>query len=198
MKHLINLFGITLLFFSVVSCSEDILQNDQNLIDHEENALKSEDKVASDDNSLSLKCTTTDNCKSETAWAKGKRYTPRGNWATYTPLPTNPPDANGLLGCYSVWAGKNMYAGYVCFYEEGDDIRIFIGLFECWSFQDVSEPIKIQGYNDPPPSENPNPGGFTTYKGDGEILSYGYQVIVPKYNFYGIHLDVQNCCIDEE
>ena len=132
-------------------------------------------------------------CTEETAWAAGPRYVARGNWATFTPLST---EVDPLI-----FAGQNMLAGKVTFsawyegaaWNEGE-IRIKIWLDPCWSLQDVVEPIKIQGYSKVP-SGNPSPGLFTTYKGIGEIGQWGYiYVIVPMYDYYGIHLDLQNCC----
>ena len=52
------------------------------------------------------------------------------------------------------------------------------------------ELIKIQGYNDAP-SGNPAPGQFKTYKGTETTI------IVDKYNYYGIHLDMAKLVVTE-
>jgi hypothetical protein len=172
MKHLTKILTIALVLFAMASCSEDLLQD--------------EDTVAKNKSSR-LKCTCVEDCTYETAWAAGQRYTPRGNWATYTPNP-------GLEACVVIYAGQDMYAGQVCF-EEGDPgyYLLVIHLSRCWFLQDVNEPIKIQGY-DVAPSGNPAPGKFITYKGSGTQINVAkYEVTVPIFNYYGIHLDLENC-----
>jgi len=141
-------------------------------------------------NTMTPKCDVVPpDCKEETAWADGLRYTARGNWATYV---TTPSSING--SCIDILAGQYMLAGRVCFYPwTAGFVRLKFFLDDCWSLQDVSEAIKIQGYPSGP-SGNPAPGRFTTYKGNGEDKGSYIQVIVPYYPFYGIHLDVQNCC----
>ncbi len=119
-------------------------------------------------------------CTSETAWAAGDRYISRGNWATYTHY-------DGELLTVDLFAGQTKDAGDVTFSTPNDGmITITIDLADGWFLQAVDEPVKIQGY-DTAPSGNPPAGSFNTYK--GELL----QVTVPAYNFYGVHLDLQNC-----
>lgn len=112
---------------------------------------------------------------SETAWATGSRYVSQGNWATYTEY---------AEGTVNIYAGQSMLAGTATFSAVVDGkVTITINL-DGWALQDVSESVKIQGY-DAAPSGNPAPGQFTTYKGTA------LTVTVPAYAFYGIHLDVR-------
>jgi len=62
-------------------------------------------------------------------------------------------------------------------------VTITISLNSGWSLQEVSNPVKIMGY-DNAPSGNPSPGRFTS---KGSSLT----VTVPEARFYGIHLDVR-------
>jgi hypothetical protein len=128
-------------------------------------------------------CTPPPTCyQGETAWATGPRYVSRGNWATYTPY---------AAGSVNVYAGQNMLAGTATMSAVVDgNVTITIALNADWSFQDVSNPVKIQGYS-VAPSGNPSPGRFAN---KGNSLS----VTVPAANFYGIHLDVQKAvqCAD--
>ncbi|MBN1414596.1 MAG: hypothetical protein JW973_05815 [Bacteroidales bacterium] len=174
MKNLLKIISIIAVLFAIASCSED--------------------NITGNEDSHSLKCTVTDECTSETAWADGNRYVNKGNWATYTQKPGSFPT------CVDLLAGQDMLAGQVCFLDipgDPDHLKIKIFLNKCWSYQDVNEPIKIQGYNGNVPSGNPAPGKFTTYKGKGEQGTSTLYVIVPVFDFYGIHLDVQNCCLEE-
>jgi hypothetical protein len=177
MRHLARIITVIMILFTAVSCSEDILKSE-----------------AADEDSLSLK--TTGNCYPETAWVEGYRYVFIGNWATYTYCLK----LKELPVCLAIYAGKKMFAGQVCFSAiDGDPnhLKLRIDLnYPCWRFQDVTETIKIQGY-DIPPSGNPAPGLFTTYKGNGELIDGDYYITVPIFEYYGIHLDVQNCCVEE-
>ena len=111
----------------------------------------------------------------ETAWTQGAKYVSRGNWATYTAK---------TAGTVTLYAGQTLPAGTATLTVNGTTVTIAISLNAGWSLQDVTEPVKIQGYT-VAPTGNPSPGLFTTYKGT-ELL-----VTVPVYNFYGIHLDVR-------
>lgn len=171
MKHLTKILTMALVLFAMGSCSEELLQD--------------EDTIAKNKSSR-LKCTCVEDCTYETAWAAGQRYTQRGNWATYTPNP-------GLGNCVFIYAGQNMYAGKICFEDGGSgNYKLLINLSACWNLQDVSEPIKIQGYASAP-SGNPAPGKFNTYKGNGTQTNGSIEVTVPFFDYYGIHLDLENC-----
>lgn len=121
-------------------------------------------------------CTVVPPCfQEETAWANGPRYVSRGNWATYTPYQE---------GTVNVYAGQNMFAGTATMSAvSGGEVTITIALNAGWSLQNVSQPVKIQGYS-VAPSGNPSPGRFAS---KGTSLT----VTLPAANFYGIHLDVQ-------
>lgn len=113
----------------------------------------------------------------ETAWAAGSRYVTQGNWATYTPYVANTP--------INVYAGQTYLVGTVTFSEVvNGKVTITLAALNGARLQNVAESVKIQGY-ETPPSGNPSPGLFTTYKGNQST------VIVDAYAYYGIHLDVQ-------
>jgi hypothetical protein len=133
--------------------------------------------------SFSHDCTPPPTCfQGETAWATGSRYVSRGNWATYTTY---------AAGSVNLYAGQNMLAGTATMSEVSNGmVTITIALNEGWSFQNVGEPVKVQGYN-VAPTGNPSPGRFAT-------KSSSLSVTVPAANYYGIHLDVQKAvqCAD--
>jgi hypothetical protein len=145
----------------------------------------------------------------ETAWSDGSKYNRdrknKANWATFTSY------VDGLSGV-DLLAGQRLEAGTVTFTDLGDNqVEITIVLNEGWrlapeydsdgnEISDVHpEAIKIQGYDGATgPTGNPNPGTFTTYKGDGGIpvADNTYVIVVGKFDYYGIHLDVEqgiNC-----
>lgn len=120
--------------------------------------------------------------KDETAWSFGNCYNrERGNWASYTTYP-------GEKRTVKLMAGKIYEIGEVSFEPYGDDVKITINLFENGGFQDVSENVKIQGYNERP-SGNPAPGQFNTHKGNASGSTY--YVVVPRYRHYGVHVDAK-------
>lgn len=120
-------------------------------------------------------------CEGETAWSFGPRYNVRGNWATYTPY-------DGDEKTVDLFAGQTRHAGTVHFSAvDGGKVTITIEMEEDWSLQDVSDAIKVQGYNGKAPSGNPAPGRFRTYKGNE--LSF----TVDAFEFFGIHVDIQYC-----
>jgi hypothetical protein len=103
-----------------------------------------------------------------------------GNWATFV-------EYEGVEKIVTLFAGQTMEAGTVKFEPDNGNVKITITLNEGWRLEDIDEAVKIQGYNDSPQSyENPAPGLFTTYKGT-ELVG----IIVPEYNFYGVHLNVE-------
>lgn len=94
-------------------------------------------------------------------------------------------DTNGPA-CQKIYAGqKEMVGGSVCYNAATDELTITLG--PGWSLQNVSEPVKIQGYGTPP-SKRPAAGLFTTYKGTslGPIKGNNKR-------YYVVHLDVQYC-----
>ncbi len=128
--------------------------------------------------SFSHDCTPPPTCyEEESAWSDGPRYVSRGNWATYTPY---------SAGNVNVYAGKTKFAGVATMSSVSADnkVTISIALNPGWSLQEVSNPVKIQGYDLTPPAGNPSPGRFAS---KGSSLT----VTLAKANFYGIHLDVR-------
>ncbi len=116
--------------------------------------------------------------KGETAWAAGIRYVTKGNWETYTPYVANTP--------INVYAGQTYLVGTVTFSEVVDGkVTITLAALNGATLQDGSETVKIQGYNATPPSKNPAPGQFKTYKGTATTIT------VDAFAYYGIHLDVK-------
>ncbi|WP_298684156.1 hypothetical protein [uncultured Methanomethylovorans sp.] len=122
--------------------------------------------------------------KGETAWATGPRYVTKGNWATYTPYA-------GETKTVKIYAGQTIEIGTATLAPVNGKVKITINLYGAL-FADVKENLKIQGYTAVPPAQNPAPGKFTTYK--GTISGSSTTVIVDKFNFYGIHLDVKVPC----
>lgn len=125
---------------------------------------------------FSRSCTPPPSCfNTESAWATGPRFVTRGNWATYTPY---------QQGSVNIYAGQSKFAGTATMSAvSGGNVTITIALNSGWSLQNVSNPVKIQGYS-VAPSGNPSPGRFAS---KGTSLT----VTVPAAGFYGIHLDVQ-------
>jgi len=115
--------------------------------------------------------------KDETAWAAGPRYVEQGNWATYTPYVAN--------STVDVFAGQNYLIGTATFSEVVDGkVTITLISLNGGRLQEVAESVKIQGF-ETPPSGNPAPGQFNTYKGNETSIT------VDAYPYYGIHLDAQ-------
>jgi hypothetical protein len=86
-----------------------------------------------------------------------------------------------------ITAGQTIEVGEVMISSNGDGTStITILLSDGVELQNVSEPVKIQGY-DVLPSRRPAAGLFTTYKG-AELV-----VTVPDAQYYVIHLDVLLC-----
>jgi hypothetical protein len=121
----------------------------------------------------------TENCFSyDTAWADGSSYVSQGSWATFSTFAPN--------SVVTLYAGQTKVAGTVSLssVDVNGNVTITVTFASDWSQQEVSESVKIQGY-DSAPSGNPAIGNFTTYKGND------LTVTVPYYPFYGIHLDVR-------
>ncbi len=121
------------------------------------------------------------NCQTETAWG-GNTPGQGAAWWYYF-------DTTNGVNSQDIWAGQNMLAGNVTVTPNNDGTAtISIMLNDGWQFQNVAEPVKIQGYNDNTlPTVRPAAGLFTTYKGTALIVN------VPLFSYYAIHLDVQKC-----
>lgn len=124
-----------------------------------------------------LKTRTGELCwRDETAWTKGSKYSKSG-WAMYTQFSAN--------SCVDLIAGKNTNVGTVCFSDVvNGKVTITVNMADGWTFQHVSEPVKIQGY-DSAPSGKPAPGKFTSFKGAA------FSIEVDAANYYGIHIDIR-------
>ncbi|WP_200974283.1 hypothetical protein [Echinicola sp. 20G] len=145
----------------------------------------------------------------ETAWACGPRYTKKGNWAMYIEVPEydeNVPVGQDIKWVYLQAGNKGQYIGAVKLKElrnadipvgasPGEFVELLIRIdAPLWSFALDDENVKVQGY-DTAPSGNPAPGRFSTLKDmstamTGDDWKY-YSAIVPRYPFYGVHVDVQ-------
>jgi len=115
---------------------------------------------------------------SKTAWGAGDPYNENdsNDLATYSTYIPNTP----LI----IYAGE-YEVGTLTFIEmDNATVKIIINLVG-WGFQEVSEPIKIQGYNSNVPKINPSPGQFKTYKGTSLFIT------LPKYTYYGVHLSLR-------
>ncbi len=119
--------------------------------------------------------------KNETGWAAGTRYSPKGNWATYTPYA-------GIAKRVTLYAGKTMEAGKVAFSapDSNKKVTITITLNRGWHFDDVSDNVKIQDYPIAP-SGNPSPGRFAWKRCATKSC---FSIKVPANNYYGVHVDL--------
>jgi hypothetical protein len=189
MKTSVGLLAM-ILAVGMMSCSEAPVMEEQEFIAKDQGSLKT---------------VPTDECEEETAWAEGMPYNAggRGSWATYLVMDTELKDGVEVLvnTCRDVYAGRDgMYVGGVCLDPQGDGTVLVKFTFNpCWSLQDVEEAIKIMGY-DVAPSGNPSIGNFDTFKGQIVYVEsvFNYIGYIAEYPYYGIHLDVENCCPDPE
>lgn len=121
----------------------------------------------------------------ETAWGGNTEGGGKGWWYYFDP-------SKGSN--QTIWAGQTINVGNVTVSGCSDGkATITITLTDGWELQDVdkdgkpvTEPVKIQGY-DEIPDERPPAGKFETYKGNSPTVE------VPCFNYYAIHLDVQLC-----
>lgn len=125
-------------------------------------------------------------CSYETAWGGDTEGGGgKGWWYYFDP-------SKGLT--QTIWAGQIINVGNVTVSGCSDGkATITITLTDGWELQDVdkdgkpvTEPVKIQGY-DEIPDERPPAGKFETYKSNSPTVE------VPCFNYYAIHLDVQLC-----
>ena len=140
-----------------------------------------------------------DDCviRHETAWADGPRYVEQGNWATYTEFAAD--------DVVNIYAGQTELIGTVIMSmaeaidSEGNPTGeyfqdLLFELVDGWVLEDVEENVKIQGYMDVPPADNPAPGQFTYKYSLGGITSWGIGFSTEvQYTYFGIHLDVEIC-----
>ena len=67
-------------------------------------------------------------------------------------------------------------------------VTITITLNDGWRFKNTEENVKIQPYDEEPPAENPNSGGFA-FKAAADESPFVIQV--PLAAYYGIHMEVE-------
>ena len=180
MKKLLKLVMIATAVLLIGSCSEfpfdDSLDADQVVLT-EESALKSTTCCPPP----SPPCYPP--CKEETEWSLGSPYVDKGNWAMFTLF-------TGCGQTVDIIAGQHMTIGKVRFTIFGDNMVLEMLLFGDWCLKGT-ESLKIEGYNDEP-DEKPSPGKFT-YKFDPDLIDGYGVVVVPIFDYYGIHMDV-GCC----
>ncbi len=86
---------------------------------------------------------------------------------------------------HPIYAGQQLVEGAFAEYSNG---VLTITLGDNMMLRNVSDPVKIQGYNEGElPSERPAAGLFTTYKGNELVIE------LPYFPYYVIHLDVWVC-----
>lgn len=88
-------------------------------------------------------------------------------------------------GTYPIYAGQQAVAGATVEYNATTD-QISIVLGDHMQLQNVSEPVKVEGYN-VLPSERPAAGLFELYKGTSLTVQGNNS------NYYVVHLDVEVC-----
>jgi hypothetical protein len=88
----------------------------------------------------------------------------------------------------TIYAGQEIPIGTVSIENDDDGFTFTITLENGWKLQNVSESVKIQGYNILP-GKRPAAGLFSTYKGTELTKS----VPASAYDYYVIHLDVEKC-----
>jgi hypothetical protein len=87
----------------------------------------------------------------------------------------------------SIYAGQELTDGSITYDSGTGSFTIDLG---SWSLQDVSEPVKAQGYSTLP-NRRPAAGPFTTYKGSSLTFSGDGS------RYYVIHLDLTKECETE-
>ena len=88
-------------------------------------------------------------------------------------------------GEQTIWAGQDINIGTVNY----DGNSIVISFTGGWQLNDVTDAVKIYGFENVP-DDDPNPG-----QNPGDLLYHGDEltVSVGEYNIYVIHLDVRLC-----
>jgi hypothetical protein len=146
----------------------------------------------------------------ESAWANGTRFVSKGNWATYSgPYTIQECSVDALeevQECYTsetAWAGNSKGEGNAWWYifdtQESKTQSIYAGQkltdgtisydngiltinLGSMKLQNVSEPVKIQGF-DSLPDSRPASGQFKTFKGNQLVINVG------SARYFAIHLD---------
>ncbi|HDZ40220.1 MAG TPA: hypothetical protein ENH59_00855 [Bacteroidetes bacterium] len=92
--------------------------------------------------------------------------------------------ASPVTSTETIWANRHIDVGTVI-YDPGQN-TLTISLKGGWSLSDISEPVKIQGYNKIP-KNTPGTGLLNSYRGKDTRIE------IPPHRYYVIHLDVQLC-----
>jgi hypothetical protein len=121
-------------------------------------------------------CSANEDCQEETAF--GGEIEGAGN-AWWFAL-----DAS-TSGTYPIYAGQQAVPGASVVYNATTD-QITINLGSQMQLQNVSEPVKVEGYN-VLPSSRPAAGLFELYKGSSLTVQGNGS------NYYVVHLDVEVC-----
>lgn len=117
----------------------------------------------------------------------GKNGQPTGAWWYYF--------ETGTQTCQRIYAGQTIDVGQACliageFFVNFNDVN---GNPTGWKLDDVSEPVKIQGYDVLPTTGRPAAGLFTTYKGKDLTNIDVRKPDGTLFKYYVIHLDVTKC-----
>jgi len=86
----------------------------------------------------------------------------------------------------TIWAGQTINVGEVTVTKTNDDWNIKIELKNGWQLKNVSEPVKIQGYQANNLPETRPAAGLFAYKGDALNVTISDN----NYRYFVIHLDV--------
>jgi hypothetical protein len=127
--------------------------------------------------------------KGETAWAANGhtagslRYTKQGNWATYVKY-------DGVKKITTLFAGQTIPVGKVYFSPPtaSGKVKITVKMATPWEYEQVKENLKVQDYKNAP-TGNPSPGLFK-WKKTCDPVKLACSIVVPKNNFYGVHVNV--------
>lgn len=123
-----------------------------------------------------VECSANEDCQEETAFGGGIAGGGNAWWFAL--------DAS-QSGTYPIYAGQQPVSGASVNYDATTD-QITIVLGSQMQLQNVSEPVKVEGYN-VLPSSRPSAGLFELYKGSNLIVQGNGS------NYYVVHLDVEVC-----
>jgi hypothetical protein len=123
-----------------------------------------------------VQCSANEDCQEETAFGGGIAGAGNAWWFAL--------DAS-TSGSYPIYAGQQAVPGASVDYNATTD-QITINLGSQMQLQNVSEPVKVEGYNILP-SSRPAAGLFELYKGSNLTVQGNGS------NYYVVHLDVEVC-----
>jgi UDP-N-acetylglucosamine enolpyruvyl transferase len=170
---------------------------DRSFYDKNGNYIFTETNTAYLNDNIDLKATATVtvNCimpfQDETAWAANGDVPleisyPSSNWATYVKY-------DGKAKTTTLFAGRTIPVGFVNFsapftVSKKSYVTITITLTSPWEFENVYQNLKVQDYSRAPKGD-PSPGLFA-HKMTCDAASNTCSIVVPKNNFYGVHVEV--------